>query len=85
LKKSELADASNLYNSRLHKGLPPTPIAAPGRAAIAAAANPVDGDWLYFCTVNLDTGDTKFAATASEFEVIKAEYEKWLSGHPEYQ
>ena len=35
-------------------GLPPGPIEAPGDAAIAAAANPADGDWFYYVTVNLD-------------------------------
>jgi UPF0755 protein len=36
------------YNSRQVAGLPPTPIAAPGRAALEAALNPADGPWLYY-------------------------------------
>jgi len=37
------------YNNRIHKGLPPTPIANPGLASIRAAANPARGvDYLYY-------------------------------------
>lgn len=36
------------FNTRRSQGLPPTPIAAPGRAAIEAAINPADGTWIYY-------------------------------------
>jgi UPF0755 protein len=36
------------YNSRTHAGLPPTAIAAPGRAALEAALTPAEGPWLYY-------------------------------------
>ena len=36
------------YNSYAVAGLPPTPIAAPGKDAIAAALAPADGPWQYF-------------------------------------
>jgi UPF0755 protein len=63
------------YNTRLNAGLPPTPIEAPGDDAIAAAANPADGDWYYYVTVDLSTGETKF------YE----DYDGFLEGRDEYK
>lgn len=61
------------YNTYLNPGLPPGPIEAPGDAAIEAAANPTDGPWYYYVTVNLRTGETKFAETYDEFLTYKNE------------
>lgn len=69
-----LADSSNAYNTRIHTGLPPSPISNPSDQVITAAMNPPDGDWLYFVTTNLKTGETKFATTDEEFEKIRDEY-----------
>ena len=70
------------YNTYRYKGLPPGPISAPGKAALQAAAQPEKGKWLYFVTVNFDTGETKFANTEAEFEKIKAEFQTWCQGNP---
>ena len=70
-------DESNPYNTYKISGLPPTPISNPGDNAIQAALHPEGGNWLYFCTVNLDTGETKFAATADEHDQNVAELRKW--------
>lgn len=65
------------YNTYEHQGLPPGPIAAPGRAALEAATNPEDGKWLYFVTVNFDTGETKFANDEAGFTKIANEFRDW--------
>ena len=61
------------YNTRLHTGLPPGPIDSPGDAAIQAALHPAHGDLLYFVTVNLKTGLTKFTNDPNVFAALVAE------------
>lgn len=61
------------YNTYANAGLPPGPIEAPGDAAIKAAANPADGDWLFYVTVDLETGETKFTESYDEFLEYKNE------------
>ena len=63
LKASELA-APTPYNTYVQAGLPPTPIANPGEAAIEAAANPATTKYIYF--VADGTGGHAFAETLSE-------------------
>jgi UPF0755 protein len=65
------------YNTRINPGLPPTPIEAPGDDAIAAAANPADGPWYYYVTVNLETGETKFYEDYDDFLVGREEYKAY--------
>lgn len=67
------------YNTYMYAGLPPTPIEAPGDDALFAAANPADGPWLYWVTVNLATGETKFAETLSEHNKYVEEYREYCS------
>jgi UPF0755 protein len=63
LRASELAMATP-YNTYVREGLPPTPIANPGRAAIEAAADPEDTEFLYF--VADGSGGHVFARTLEE-------------------
>ena len=65
------------YNTYVTEGLPPGPIEAPGDAAIEAAAHPTPGDWYYYVTVNLRTGETKFAETYDEFLTYDNEFEAY--------
>lgn len=84
LTRSELEDASNPYNLREHKGLPPGPISNPGRASIDAALHPADGTEMYWVTVNHETGETKFATTNDEFSALVAELRQWEADHPDW-
>lgn len=63
IRKSDLA-ADTPYNTYTRPGLPPTPIALPGRPAIAAALHPAAGDALYF--VARGDGSHVFSSTLAE-------------------
>ena len=76
LTQSDLAQDSP-YNTRKHPGLPPGPINSPGAKAIEAAAKPAEGDWLYFVTVNAETGETVFTSDYQEFLAAKRQWEQW--------
>jgi UPF0755 protein len=60
------------YNTYLHTGLPPTPIASPGEASIEAAIRPADGPWLFYVLIDGD-GHHAFTASATEFARLKDE------------
>lgn len=72
--RGEIATSNNLrrldspYNSYTRTGLPPTAIDSPGAAALKAALHPAPGRWRYFVTVNLRTGDTRFAVTYAQHQ-----------------
>jgi UPF0755 protein len=69
------------FNTYVNVGLPQTPINSPGEAAIKAALNPAKGPWLYFVTVNLDTGETIFAKNYNKFLKAKAELQNYLKNY----
>jgi UPF0755 protein len=62
------------YNTYTRNGLPPTPIAMPGRAAINSALNPAPGEELYFVATGLGDGSHRFSTTKAEHDAAVAEY-----------
>jgi len=74
-------DASNPYNTYKILGLPPTPIASPGTASIDAVLAPAEGDWLFWVTVNLDTGETLFADTYDEHQANVQKLREWQAAN----
>lgn len=79
LPTSEDLASDSPYNTYKVKGLPPTPIASPSLAAIEATINPAEGNWLYFVTVNLDTGETLFASNLDEQTKNIEQLNQWCS------
>lgn len=80
---AERADASNLYNTYVHDGLPIGPIGAPGLVALEAAVNPPTGPWFYFVPVNLKTGETQFSVTAAEHSAGVRKLKAWCAASTE--
>ena len=66
------------YNTYTRGGLPPTPIAMPGRDAIRAALHPAPGKELYFVATGLGDGSHKFSETKDEHDAAVAEYLRQL-------
>ena len=62
------------YNTYTRHGLPPTPIAMPGRAAIHAALHPATGEELFFVATGLGDGSHKFSKTKDEHDAAVREY-----------
>jgi UPF0755 protein len=76
LTKEDLKNPSP-YNTYVHQGLPPTPIALPGMVSIEAALHPQGEDFLYF--VAKGDGSHQFSATLEEHnEAVK----KYIRTHP---
>ena len=65
--------ADTPYNTYLHKGLPPTPIALPSRASIVAALSPADSEVLYF--VSKGDGTHHFSKTYEEHREAVIKYQ----------
>ncbi|MDI1253780.1 endolytic transglycosylase MltG [Thermomonas sp.] len=62
------------YNTYTRDGLPPTPIAMPGAAALRAATHPADGDALYFVAVGDGSGHHVFTRSLAEHQVAVRDY-----------
>lgn len=64
LRRRQLDDADNPFNTYQHEGLPPGPIANPGRSALEAVVSPDGSDYLYF--VSRNDGTHVFSRTHDE-------------------
>jgi UPF0755 protein len=62
------------YNTRLHHGLPPTPIGNPGLSSMKAAANPSSRGYLYYVVKPGTCGEHAFSRTEAQFERDVARY-----------
>jgi len=61
-------ESDSPYNTRKHKGLPPTPIASPSYDSIQAALSPAHADYLYYVKCDKDgAGKSRFASSYDEF------------------
>ena len=74
---AEAADSP--YSTYANPGLPPTPIATPSESALRAAVKPAGGEFLYYATVNLESGETKFVETYDEFLGLRAELDDYCA------
>ena len=61
------------YNTYLYPGLPPGPIASPGKPSLEAALHPASSDYLYYVLATAD-GHHRFSRTAAEHEQAVANY-----------
>jgi len=64
------------YNTRNHKGLPPTPIDNPGLAAIEAATHPARTNFLYFVAKVCGNGSSVFESSYKQFQADVAKYQQ---------
>jgi uncharacterized YceG family protein len=74
LRVSEL-ERPSAYNTRLNRGLPPTPIGNPGLASIKAAAKPAREDYLFYVRKPGKTGEHAFSSTDAQFQRDVARYQ----------
>lgn len=66
------------YNTYKNTGLPPGPIASPGKASMEAALHPANTKYLYFVVSSKLDGSHVFSSSYSQFEKDKAAYSKAL-------
>jgi UPF0755 protein len=74
LRRAQLDDKDNAYNTYQHEGLPPGPISNPGRASMAATISPDDSDYLFFVATSKGSRSHAFAKSIDEHKRNVAKY-----------
>jgi UPF0755 protein len=74
IRRIQLEDKENQYNTYTHEGLPPGPISNPGRAALEAVMAPDSSPFLYF--VSRNDGTHVFARNVAEHEANVVKYQR---------
>jgi UPF0755 protein len=79
LRRAQLDDKDNIYNTYQHEGLPPGPISNPGRKSIEATLSPDNSDFLYFVATSKNSRTHAFARTLDEHN---RNVRKYVAGDP---
>jgi UPF0755 protein len=74
IRRIQLDDRENPYNTYAHPGLPPGPISNPGRAALEAVMSPDGTPYLYFVAKN--DGTHQFSRTVAEHNAAVVKYQR---------
>ncbi len=75
--RSDLA-SRNRYNTYVHAGLPPGPIASPGRESLRAALEPAQSDYLFFVAKPDGSGAHEFSKTVAEHNRAVGRYRRGI-------
>ncbi len=79
---SEERASDQPYNSYRRDCLPPTPICSPDEASLDAFLAPPPGDWWFYVTIDLHSGETRYAATYEKHQANVELLRAWLRDHP---
>lgn len=70
------------YNSYRYNGLPPTPICSPDDESIDAFLSPLPGVWWFYVTIDLHSGETRYAVTYVDHQANVELLRAWLRDNP---
>lgn len=79
LRRAQLDDKDNAYNTYQHEGLPPGPIGNPGRKSIEATLAPDGSDYFFFVATSKNARTHAFAKTMAEH---KRNVDKYVASEP---
>lgn len=74
-------DESNPYSTYVRVGLPPGPIASPSEKSIDAVLSPAEGPWIFWVSVNLETGETRFTDDWDEHQANVRLLREWQAAN----